>query len=79
MTLVRRVECIEVSTNYSLSQLCHQVKNLYNRANFLVKNNLTKNSKFLDYYDIVLCNCVIKQYFYQRSLYRTMELIDTHS
>ena len=52
MTKVVRVECIEVKYNHSLSKLCHQVKNLYNRANFLVKQALNKQDKCLFYYDL---------------------------
>ena len=39
MTKVPRVECIEVNYHPALSKLCHQVKNLYNRANFLIKSD----------------------------------------
>ena len=52
MILVPRVECIEVPYHPTLSKLCHQVKNLYNRANFLVKTNLKKQDKLLFYYDL---------------------------
>ncbi len=52
MTTVLRVECIEVSYHPVLSKLCHQVKNLYNRANFLVKTSLKKDNKLLFYYDL---------------------------
>jgi putative transposase len=46
---VLRVECVEVSFSPALSTLCHQVKNLYNRANFLIKTSL-KNTHHLLYY-----------------------------
>ncbi len=52
MTQVLRVECIEVSYHPALSKLCHQVKNLYNRANFLFKTSLNKQNKLLYYYDL---------------------------
>ncbi|MCE7741856.1 MAG: IS200/IS605 family element transposase accessory protein TnpB [Candidatus Heimdallarchaeota archaeon] len=52
MTLVWRVECIELPFTPALSTLCHQVKNLYNRANFLIKKSLDKNKKFLSYYEL---------------------------
>jgi len=52
MTKVLRVECIELSYHQTLSTLCHQVKNLYNRANFLIKEALNQNSKLLVYYDL---------------------------
>ncbi len=58
MTKVLRVECIEVGYIPTLSKLCHQVKNLYNRANFLVKKSLEKESKILFYYDL---NKLLKQ------------------
>ena len=52
MALVWRVECIEVAYTETLSRLCHQVKNLYNRANFLIKESLSKMNKLLSYYEI---------------------------
>jgi IS605 OrfB family transposase len=52
MTQVPRVECIEVNYHPSLSRLCHRVKNLYNRANFLIKSSLKQQSKLLNYYDL---------------------------
>ena len=52
MTQVPRAECIEVPYHLTLSKLCHQVKNLYNRANFLIKTSLNKQNKLLNYYDL---------------------------
>ncbi len=52
MTLVWRVECIELPSTPALGKLCHQVKNLYNRTNYLIKQSLTKNNKFLNYYEL---------------------------
>ncbi len=52
MAKVIRVECIELSYHQALSKLCHQVKNLYNRANFLVKQSLSKYKKILVYFDL---------------------------
>ncbi len=52
MTQVLRSECIEVDYHPALSKLCHQVKNLYNRANFLIKSNLKKHSKMLFYHNL---------------------------
>ncbi len=58
MTKVLRVECIELSYHQALSTLCHQVKNLYNRANYLVKQSLNKKHKLLVYYDL---NTLLKE------------------
>ncbi len=52
MTQVLRVEQIEVGLNKELSKVCHQAKNLYNRANYLFKESLKKHNKFLFYYDL---------------------------
>jgi IS605 OrfB family transposase len=52
MTQVPRVECIELTYHPNLSKLCHQVKNLYNRANFLIKTSLKQQNKLLYYYDL---------------------------
>ena len=52
MTKVLRVECIEVAFHPQLSKLCHQAKNLYNRANFLIKEALKNHNKLLFYTDL---------------------------
>jgi len=49
MIKVLRTEVIEVRRNKELSKLCHLTKNLYNRANFLIKEELKKNNKLLFY------------------------------
>ncbi len=38
--------------NKELSKLCHLTKNLYNRGNFLIKEELKKNNKVLFYNDL---------------------------
>ena len=53
-----RVECIEVDYHPTLSKLCHRVKNLYNRANFLIKTSLKKEKKVLFYYEL---NSLLKE------------------
>jgi len=52
MTKVLRVECIEVDYHSNLSKICHQVKNLYNRTNFMIKQSLNQASKLLFYNDL---------------------------
>ncbi len=52
MTKVLRTEIMEVRRNKELSKLCHQTKNLYNRANFLIKEELKKNNNLLFYNDL---------------------------
>ena len=52
MPQVLRVEIIEVGRNDKLSKVCHQAKNLYNRANYVFKKSLDKHNKLLDYYDL---------------------------
>ncbi|TET78572.1 MAG: transposase [Candidatus Heimdallarchaeota archaeon] len=52
MTKVLRVECIELPYHQALSTVCHQAKNLYNRANFLVKKALIEKKKLLEYYNL---------------------------
>ncbi len=49
MTKVLRVECMEIDYHPNLSILCHQAKNLYNRANFLIKTSLNKQNNLLYY------------------------------
>ena len=58
MAIVPRVECIEVRYHPILSKLCHQVKNLYNRANFLIKASLEQENKLLFYYNL---NSLLKE------------------
>ncbi len=52
MAKVLRAEHIEVAYHPALSKICHQAKNLYNRANFLIKTSLKQTSKLLFYYDL---------------------------
>jgi IS605 OrfB family transposase len=52
MTKVLRTEIIEMRKNKELSKLCHLTKNLYNRGNFLIKEELKKKNKFLFYNDL---------------------------
>jgi IS605 OrfB family transposase len=52
MAKVLRTELIEVKTNKSLSKLCHLTKNLYNRANFLIKDGKKKQGINLSYFDL---------------------------
>ena len=52
MTKVLRVECIEIKYNSRISTLCHQVKNLYNLANFYIKHSLKAQEKFLFYTEL---------------------------
>jgi len=44
MPQVLRVEQTEVRWSNILSKVCHQAKNLYNRANFLIKESLKKTN-----------------------------------
>ncbi len=41
-----------MSKNKELSKLCHLTKNLYNRGNFLIKEELKKSNKILFYNDL---------------------------
>ncbi|MCE7746863.1 MAG: IS200/IS605 family element transposase accessory protein TnpB [Candidatus Heimdallarchaeota archaeon] len=52
MVKVLRTELIEVKTNINLSRLCHLTKNLYNRANFLIKEEKKKKGNVLVYYEL---------------------------
>ena len=53
---VLRTELMEVGKNTILSRLCHQAKNLYNRANYLYKQQ-KKKKKYLSYYEL---NTILK-------------------
>ena len=52
MTKVLRAERIDVAYHPALSRVCHQAKNLYNRANFLMKQSWKQTNKILFYYDL---------------------------
>jgi IS605 OrfB family transposase len=52
MTKVLRTELVEVKRNQNLSRLCHLTKNLYNRANYLIKEERRKKGILLTYYDL---------------------------
>ena len=47
--LVWRTEVMETKAHPALKQLCHQTKNLYNRAMFLFKQHYTQTKKHLSY------------------------------
>jgi len=51
MVVVIRTEVMEVRRNQALGLLCHQVKNLYNRANYIFKQRLQRKI-FLSDYDL---------------------------
>ncbi|MHA1399072.1 MAG: hypothetical protein ACTSQE_01790 [Candidatus Heimdallarchaeaceae archaeon] len=48
---VIRTEVMEVGKNKELSKLCHKVKNLYNRANYIYKQHRVQQ-KYLSYYEM---------------------------
>ena len=50
MTEVIRTEVMEIKTQPSISILCHNVKNLYNRANFLYKKE-QKKGNYISYFE----------------------------
>ncbi|MCG3254995.1 MAG: transposase [Candidatus Heimdallarchaeota archaeon] len=52
MAKVLRTELMEVKFNKELSSLCHQTKNLYNRANFLVKEQRKTMGRIPSYFDL---------------------------
>jgi len=52
MNKVLRTEIMEVRKSKELSKLCHLTKNLYNRGNFLIKEQLKQNNKLLFYNDL---------------------------
>ncbi|MHA1401724.1 MAG: RNA-guided endonuclease TnpB family protein, partial [Candidatus Heimdallarchaeaceae archaeon] len=51
MMEVHRTEVMEVGKNKELSKLCHKVKNLYNRANYIYKQHREKQ-RYLSYYEM---------------------------
>ncbi|MCE7749325.1 MAG: IS200/IS605 family element transposase accessory protein TnpB [Candidatus Heimdallarchaeota archaeon] len=52
MVKVLRTELMEVKFNKELSRLCHQTKNLYNRANFLIKEQNKEKRNFPSFNDL---------------------------
>ena len=52
MVKVLRTELMEVKLNKELSRLCHQTKNLYNRANFLIKEQRKAKGSIPSYFDL---------------------------
>ena len=47
-----RTERIEVGYNTNFSQLCHQTKNLYNAANYTIRQLFFKQKPILTYYNL---------------------------
>ena len=52
MVVVPRTEIMEVKHHPVLSRLCHQTKNLYNRANYLFKRYKQEQGIILSYYGL---------------------------
>jgi len=52
MKSVPRAEVMEVPSHQVLSTLCHQTKNLYNRANYICKRHLHKQNTIYSYYEL---------------------------
>ncbi len=52
MNTVPRAEVMETNHHQALSRLCHQTKNLYNRANYLCKQQRQKQGSIYSYYEL---------------------------
>ena len=52
MERLLRTEVMEVKPHQALSRLCHQTKNLYNRANYLCKQRLQQQRTMYSYYEL---------------------------
>ncbi len=52
MSTVPRAEVMETKHHPALSRLCHQTKNLYNRANYLCKQQRLKQGTVSSYYEL---------------------------
>jgi len=51
-TLEKRVEQIWVKPNKNMSHLCHLSKNLYNEANYLIRQEFINNRNYIGYNDL---------------------------
>lgn len=51
-TTVTRTEQIHLPPNSKLSRLCHQSKNLYNQANYTIRQTLFKTGKWIRYWEL---------------------------
>ena len=60
---MNRVESIYLEPDKVLSSLCHLAKNLYNEANYIVRQEFVKNGKWIRYYD--LCKQLIRSENYR--------------
>ncbi|GAH27638.1 unnamed protein product, partial [marine sediment metagenome] len=49
---ITRTETIRVSVNDSFSNICYLTKNLYNKANYIVRQEFFNSKKILNYYQI---------------------------
>jgi len=52
MNTVPRAEVMEIKYHHALSRVCHHTKNLYNRANYLCKQQRQKQGIFFSYYEL---------------------------
>ena len=59
---VTRTETIIVSTNESLGNICHLAKNLYNKANYLIRQHFFISKKVLTYHKTWQKTKTLKEY-----------------
>lgn len=52
VTVVTRTERINLKPNDNLSRLCHLSKNLYNEANYIIRQTLFKTGKWIRYNEL---------------------------
>jgi transposase len=49
---VKRTEQIWIKPDENISSLCHLSKNLYNEANYLIRQEFFKTGRWIRYYDL---------------------------
>jgi len=75
---VNRVERIWMKPNDTIGELCHLSKNLYNQGNYLVRQSLLKNSKWMRYvklYDELKLSSNYKE-LPSQTAQQTLKLVD---
>jgi len=52
MTKVNRTETIYIKADDTISKMCHIAKNLYNEANYIIRQEFIGNGNWIRYYDL---------------------------
>ena len=76
--MVKRTEQIWIEPDEDIEKLCHQAKNLYNKANYIIRQELFKTGKWLRYYKLwqILKDSDVYKALPAQTAQQTLRLLD---